>query len=133
MQPLAQLGLAPLSSARTATRFARRTVHFKGRRPFGAKHRSGLIAIDAPSQGVPCTFSANPIRLWLSGSYTEMETARCWVECARRSCRTLREGQFKVGRAPSHTAPHEASLREDADLEVRTTTEIPRPKCNNFP
>jgi hypothetical protein len=51
----------------------------------------------------------------------------------KRSCRALPEGQFKEGRASSHTAPHEASRREHADLDVRTTTEIARPKCNNFP
>lgn len=73
MQPALLLGLALLSIGQNATRFARQPVHFEGRGPVGAKHRTGLIVIDAPSRWEPCTFSANPISLWLSGSYTELK------------------------------------------------------------
>ena len=62
-----------------------------------------------------------------------MKFRRLFGRARKRSRRALREGQFKVGRASSHTAPYEASRREHADFDVRTATEIARLKCNNFP
>src|SRR5262252_1100746 len=116
MQPPAPLGRALLPIVQTATRFARRLVHFEALEPVGAKHRSGWIAVDAPSQGVPCTFSANPIRWGCRKSDGNEISLAVWKSAQRGVAGRCGKGSSRIGRAPSNTSPHEDSRREDADL-----------------